>query len=326
MKLSLPLAHSVCVGTSHRIRRVAILGALILAASCLAVAQEATIVGTVTDPSGAAVPGVSITITDTDTTVTVHATSNDVGEYVAPHLQIGHYEVRANGTGFKAMNQKGIVLQNGDRRRVDFLLQVGSTQETVTVEAAPITVQSDTSDISTVITGSQITQLQTNGRTMLQLLNLTPGATSMQSDFSPPTSMGADQSVSFNGNRVAHTLYTIDSAEASDRGGSGTIVQPSLDALSEFRVQTSNYSSEYGLESGATVSTVIRSGTKQLHASAWWFGRNDFLNARNYFNPRVNGTGSLNKVAELRFNLWGFNVGGPVQFKKSSSPKTFFFY
>ena len=249
------------------------LAGLMLAGSFSAHAQEATLVGTVTDPSGAAVPNVTITITDTDTTATTHFTTNDVGEYVAPHLEIGHYEVRAQGSGFKVVNQHGIVLQNGDRRRVDFQLQMGSAQETVTVEATPIAVQSDTNDVSTVITGNQITQLQTNGRTLLQLVDLVPGASSMQADFSPPTSMGADQSVSFNGNRIAHTLYMVDNAEAADRGGSGPIVQPSLDALSEFRVQTSNYSAEYGLESGATVSTVIKSGTKSFHAAAWWFGR-----------------------------------------------------
>lgn len=298
----------------------------IVLASLLMVAQEATIVGSVSDPSGAAVPNVSITITDTDTTLASHFTTNEAGEYVAPHLQTGHYQIRAQGAGFKVVDQKGIVLQNGDRRRVDFQLQIGSTQETVVVEATPIAVQSETNDVSTVITGSQITQLQTNGRTLLQLVNLTPGASSTQADFSPPTSMGADQSVSFNGNRIAHTLYMIDNAETADRGGSGSIVMPSLDALSEFRIQTSNYSAEYGLASGATVSSVIRAGTKRLHASAWWFGRNDYLDARNYFNPHENGTGTLNKVAELRFNLWGFNVGGPVQFKHSDNPKTFFFY
>ena len=95
---------------------------------------------------------------------------------------------------------------------------------------------------------------------------------------------------------------------------------PSIDALSEFRVMTSNYSSEYGLVSGATITTAVKGGTDKLHASAWWFGRNDALDARGWFNP------SPEKVQELRFNLWGFNVGGPVEFKKTSNPKTFFFY
>jgi Carboxypeptidase regulatory-like domain len=308
------------------LRSLALASILLFLGSLVAFGQEATIVGTVTDPSGAAVPNVSVTITDTDTTLASHFTTNEAGEYVAPHLQIGHYQLRAQGSGFKVVDQKGIVLQNGDRRRVDIQLQVGSTQETVVVEATPIAVQSDSNDISTVITGTQITQLQTNGRSLYELVNLTPGATSMQGDFSAPTSMGADGAVSFNGNREAHDLYMIDNAETEDRGGSGSIVMPSLDSLSEFRIQTSNYSAEYGLTSGATISSVVKSGTKQLHASAWWFGRNDDLDARNYVNPRENANGTLNPVAELRYNLWGFNVGGPVEFKHSDNPKTFFFY
>ncbi|MBV9183249.1 MAG: TonB-dependent receptor, partial [Acidobacteria bacterium] len=206
-------------------------------------------------------------------------------------------------------------------------MQLGSTQETVTVEAAPVTVQSDTNEISSVITGTQITQLESNGRSLYSLVNLTPGVVSNQVDFQIPTPMGGDQNLSFNGQRIAHTLYMIDGAEAADRGGSGAIVMPSQDSLAEFRVLSSNYSSEYGLVSGSTVSTVIKSGTSQLHSSAWWFGRNDFLDARPYFTPRQNASGTLNPIPELRFNLWGFNVGGPVTLHPHGSQhKTFFFY
>jgi hypothetical protein len=188
------------------------------------------------------------------------------------------------------------------------------------VEAAPNTVQADTNEISTVINGTQLTQLETNGRSLYSLVNLVPGASSMQGDFQTPTPMGGDQRVSFNGARIAHALYMVDGGEAADRGGSGAIVMPSLDSLSEFRVLSSNYSAEYGLVSGATITTAVKSGTDKIHSSAWWFGRNDALDARNFFNP----TGKA--VTELRFNLWGFNIGGPVKFHKDSNPKTFFFF
>lgn len=304
-----------------------LVSAFVLLGAFQALAQEATIVGTVTDPSGAAVPNVSVTITNTDTGLVTQLTTNDVGQYVAPKLHIGHYEIVAKGSGFKVEQQKGVVLQVGDRRRVDFALQMGGAQETVTVEAAPIAVQADTNEISTVITGRQITQLESNGRSLYSLANLTPGATSNQVDFQIPTPMGGDSNISFNGQRVAHTLYMVDGSEAADRGGNGSIVMPSEDSLAEFRILSSNYSAEYGLSSGSTVTTVIKSGTNQLHASTWWFGRNDYLNARNYFNPRENANGSLNKVSELRFNLWGFNVGGPVTLHPHGSDhKTFFFY
>jgi hypothetical protein len=308
------------------------LAGLILAGSLSALAQEATIVGTVTDPSGAAVANVNITIVNTDTSVITTSTTNEVGQYVVPHLAIGHYTVKAQGANFKIGEEKGIVLAVADRRRVDFQLQIGSGQETITVEATPVAVQSDSNEVSTLITGTQLSQLASNGRSLYSLVDLTPGASSMQVDFQNPTPMGGDSNVSFNGQRTMHSLYMVDGAEADDRGGAqGSIVIPSQDALAEFRIMTSNYSAEYGLTSGATVSTVVKSGTNKLHASTWWFGRNDFLNARNYFNPRdkYDASGNvvgLNKVNELRFNLWGFNVEGPVTFHHNDNPKTFFFY
>ena len=295
---------------------------VLLALSLLAAAQEATVVGTVTDQSGAAIPGVAIVITNTDTNLVSRFKTNDGGQYVAPDLRIGHYTVRAEAKGFKTAEEDNIVLQIADRRRVDFQLLVGAATEVMTVEgqSAPVAVQTDSNDISTVITGAQITQLETNGRSLYELANLVPGASSAQVDFQTPTPMGGDQTISFNGQRISHSLYLIDGGEAADRGGSGAVVMPSIDSLSEFRVMTSNYSAEYGLVSGATISTAVKAGTDKLHASAWYFGRNDDLDARGWFNP------SPQKIQELRFDLWGFNVGGPVKFTKGGTPKTFFFY
>jgi len=289
-------------------------------------AQEATILGTVTDHSGAVVPGVTITVTNTKTGQSRALTTNDAGQYVASALVIGTYDVKAESKGFATATTAGVVLNVGDRDRIDFSLKVGGGQESVTVEANAIAIKTDTGEVSSVITGEQITQLETNGRSLYSLVNLTPGASSLQADFQVPTPMGGDQNVAFNGQRVAHNLYVIDGAEAADRGGSGSIVMPSIDALAEFQQLTSNYSAEYGLSSAATVTTVLKSGTKQLHASGWWFDRNDFFNARNYFNPRYNANGTQNAMPKLRFNLWGFNVGGPVEFKRGGNPKTFFFY
>ena len=101
---------------------------------------------------------------------------------------------------------------------------------------------------------------------------------------------------------------------------------PSIDAIAEFKQLTSNYSAEYGLSSSATVTSVVKSGTRSLHASAWWFRRNDAFNARIFFQPRFNANGSENKMPKLRFNTYGFNAGGPVAFKHTDNPKTFFFY
>ena len=299
----------------------ALLATFLLSSLLPVFAQEATVVGTVSDPSGSVVPNVKIVATNNDTGLKTVITSNGAGEYVLPDLHIGHYNISAQATGFKATERKDVVLNVGDRTRVDFQMQVGATSERVTVEADAAHVQSDTSEISDVVTGQQITQLATNGRSVFDLEALTPGASSVQSDFQVPTSAGGDFMVSFNGQRASHNLWVIDGGEAADRGGGGgSDVLPSMDAIAEFRTMTSNYSAEYGLSSAGTMTMAIKSGTKQLHATAYYFGRNDALDARNYFNP------APNRVAELRFHDWGFNVGGPVEFKHSENPKTFFFY
>jgi Carboxypeptidase regulatory-like domain len=301
-------------------RLTVLLAAFFVIFAAHAFAQEATIVGTVTDPSGAAVPNATITVTNVETGQVRNLTSSSDGQYVAPDLHIGRYTVRAQGAGFKVVEQKDVVLNVNDRARVDFKLQVGSTTEQITVEAAAIAVQADNGELSDVITGQQLSQLSTNGRSMYSLISLTPGASSGQGDFQIPTPVGGDANVSFNGMRESHNLYLLDGGESDDRGGAGgSDVMPSMDAIAEFREMTSNYSAEFGLSSSATMTAVIKSGTKKIHASAWEFLRNNALDARNYFNP------APQKVAELRFNTYGFNVGGPVDFWKSDH-KTFFFY
>jgi hypothetical protein len=295
-----------------------IVAAFLLVLGTQALAQEATIVGTVTDPSGAAVTTATITITNNDTGVERTLPSNSDGQYVAPDLHIGHYTVRATAAGFKVAEQKGITLNVGDRTRIDFKLQVGSAQEQVTVEANAVAVQTDSGEVSNVITGQQITQLATNGRSLYELFALAPGAVSLQSSMIGFTPVSGDANVSINGERAGHNLQLIDGGENLDRGGSSGSVMPSIDSLAEFRNMTSNYSAEYGLASASQISTVIKSGTKEYHGEAWEFFRNDALNARNYFNPYPN------QVAELRYNIFGFNFGGQVPIAKSHP--TFFFY
>jgi hypothetical protein len=282
-------------------------------------AQEATILGTITDPTGAAVPNVKVTLTNTDTGIATTVTSSDDGQYVAPDIHIGFYIVRAQATGFKVGEQKSIKLQVGDRTRVDFKLEIGSTQETITVEANAAIVQTDSGEVSSLVTSKQVSDLPTNGRTLYNLYALTAGAVSLQGDNISPTAVSGDNNVSINGQRIGHNLLLLDGGENLDRGGSQASVAPSLESIGEFRMNTSNYGAEYGMAGAATITEVVKSGTKQFHASAWWFGRNDALDARNYFNP------APAKVAELRYNLFGFNGGGPVDFWKNEH-KTFFFY
>ncbi len=299
--------------------RVAVLFAacfIILAVPALA--QEATVVGTVTDPSGAAVPNATIVLTNTETGVARTLPSSSDGQYVAPDLAIGRYTVHVTAAGFKAAEQKNLVLSVGDRTRIDFKLEVGSAQEQVTVEANAVAVQTDSGEVSNVINGQQVTQLATNGRSLYELFALAPGASSIQTSRVGFTPVSADSNVSINGQRAGHNLQLIDGGENLDRGGSSGSVMPSLDSIAEFRNMTSNYSAEYGLASAATITSVIKSGTKQFHAQAWEIFRNDALDARNYFNP------SPQKVAELRYNIYGFNLGGKIP--GMNNHPTFFFY
>jgi Carboxypeptidase regulatory-like domain len=301
---------------------------LLLAFSFTAPAQTGTggtLLGTVTDPSGAVMPNVGITITNTDTSQATHLTTNQGGEYLAADLPIGHYVVRAEASGFKASEQKNITLNVGARTRADLKLEVGNTQQSVTVEATAVAVQSESGEVSDVITGQQVSQLATNGRSIYSLATLTAGASSNMADFQNPVPVGGDSNVSFNGLRVSHNLYMVDGGEDYDRGGSGNIsIMPSVDSIAEFRQLTSNYSAEFGLSSGATMTMVFKSGTKDFHAGAWEFFRNDALDANTYF---FNAAG--NKPPELRFNTYGFNIGGPVFIPKvynKDRDKTFFFY
>src|SRR6202035_2339234 len=175
-------------------------------------AQQATIVGTVTDPSGAVVPNVAISITNTDTNSTRTFPPNDSGQYVAPDLQIGHYHVKATAVGFKAAEQKNIVLTVGDRVRVDFQMQMGAAQETVTVEANAVHVQADSGEVSNLITDQQMSQIAVNGRSIYQLAQLTPGASSQINNF-VNTPVGGDSNVEFNGMRQNHNIYLLDGGE-----------------------------------------------------------------------------------------------------------------
>jgi len=306
-----------------RLRFLFVLLVALIGFSASTFAQQTTIVGTVTDPSGAVVPNVAVVITNIDTGLSRTYPTNDAGQYVAPDLQIGHYEVKASAAGFKAAEQKNIVLTVGDRVRVDFQMQMGAAQETVTVEANAVHVQADSGEVSNLITDQQMTQIAVNGRSIYQLAALTPGASSQINGY-VNTPVGGDASVEFNGMRQNHNIYLLDGGEDDDRGGAGGMsIAPSTDAVAEFRALTSNYSADYGLSSAGTMTMVLKSGSSQLHASAWEFNRNDAFDARNFFFP------APNKIQELRLNVYGFNVGGPVTFGHLYNPdkkRTFFFY
>jgi hypothetical protein len=322
--MNLPLCSSkniVFVAKHFRLRFLFVLLVALIGFSASTFAQQTTIVGTVTDPSGAAVANVAITVTNVDTGGIRTIPTNDSGQYTAVDLQIGHYVVKAEAKGFKVAEQKDIVVTIGARIRVDFQMQLGASQETVTVEANAVQVQADSGERSNLITDQQMAQISVNGRSIYQLAALTPGASSQFGNGAyVNTPVGGDASVEFNGMRQNHNIYLLDGGEDDDRGGAGGMsIAPSSDAIAEFRALTSNYSADYGLSSAGTMTMVLKSGTSQYHASAWEFNRNNWFDAQNFF---VRNTA-------LRLNVYGFNVGGPVSFGHLYNPdkkRTFFFY
>ena len=194
------------------------------------------------------IPNVEVTIANRDTQVSHTFRTNDAGQYVAPDLPIGNYDLKAAASGFRVEETKGVVLNVNDRIRVNFQLKLGTAAETISVESNPISVQTDSSEQSSLINGTQISQLSTNGRSIYTYVTLTTGASNLMPDFQISTPTGAMGGISFNGNRPGHNLYLLDGGENSDRGGAGSSsVMPSIDAIAETQTLTSNYSADYGL-------------------------------------------------------------------------------
>ena len=224
---------------------------LFVMASAAAFAQTATVLGTVTDPTGSVVPGATITITNTGTNAKRVLQTNSAGSYIAPELQIGPYSVRAEAAGFKAYARTGITLDSNDTVRVDAVLEVGQVSESVTVAADVIKVESDSAEVSDLISGAQVADLAINGRHMAALAILTPGASSDLPDLNLPVSVAGSTNISFNGQREEHNVWMIDGGENYDRGCGGCVtMMPSVDAISEFKTLTSNAPGDFGIGSG----------------------------------------------------------------------------
>lgn len=305
--------------------RVILLVCILLGAfASQALAQEATIVGSVTDQTGLAIPNATVTIVNSDTGQSQVTSSNSLGQFVVPALHIGSYSIKAEAKGFRTWTQSGLALRVGDRSRVDIQMQLGDVSERVTVEANAVQVQAETSELSDVVTGTQVLDLATNGHNFVTLAALMPGASSGVSGFQFPAANSTNFNISFNGQNPDHNVWMIDGGEDYDRGSGGKFsIMPSTEALAEFRTLSSNYSSDYGLSSGAMLTMVLKSGTSGLHGGLWEFVRNQDFDANDFISNR-------NGVAKpiLKYNVYGFNLGGPVVIGKynKSRDKTFFFY
>ena len=293
--------------------------------------QNSEISGTVTDQTGAVVPGATLTLTQAETGFTYNSVSNATGGFTFPGLNIGTYNLKVTAKGFQTYTASGLTLNVSQHLAFDAKLTIGAETQQVTVTADALQVQADSNEVSTLISGEQITELATENRNFTALAALGLGVSSNLPDNNTPTSVASSAAISVNGLRQSHNIWLIDGGEADDRGGAGGMdVMPSMDAIAQFEVLASNYPPDYGISSGATMSLALKSGTQKFHGEAWDFIRNDALDANYYFNKYNRGDSSnFSPVAKLRQNIFGFNVGGPIfipHVYNEQKQKTFFFY
>ncbi len=266
--------------------------------------------GMVKDPSGAVVPAAQVTATlpGTDTTRTVGADKDGVFEIV--ELPVGHYQVTIDASGFKKFVVKDVAVDIGHVALVNATLQVGGATETVTVEANAVQVETTSTQIGAVMNDQSIRELPLSTRNTYQLLQLQPG---VQSQLGSDLFYGSNNPgvVSVNGGRGRSNNYMVNGGDANDIFVNAPGIQPSPDAIEEFRVITNTFDAEYGRNSGSIVNVVTKSGTNEVHGDVYEFLRNNALNDRGYFDP---------SVADYHQNQFGGTLGGPIK-----KDKTFIF-
>jgi hypothetical protein len=301
------------------IRTAATFAIILLALGAPASAQidTASIVGTITDQSGAVLPGVTVTATQSATQVVATAVTNERGQYQFPNLKVGRYSVSAELPGFRRAVQSEVALSVQARAEVNFQLTVGELSEEVVVTAESALLQTQSADIGNVVDERQVRDLPLLGRRYSELAYLTPGVVQAPLGL---TSRGEDTFFNANGNFATWNNYTLDGADNNSfstnlQERSAQVVQPPVDALQEFKVQTRTYSAEFGKAAGAVINASIKQGTNSFSGSAYEFFRDEAFNANTWDNNRAGRPkGKFNQ------HIAGFTFGGPVV-----RSKTFFF-
>ncbi len=293
----------------------ALLFLLAVPAALMAQFETATVLGYVRDSSGAVVPGASVTLTDEQTKTSVTVQSNAQGSYEFPDVKIGQYQVTAKAAGFDVSTTEGFTVTVNARQRVDLKLKVGSNTETVTVDAAAAVLDTDSSERGQVIGRREVENLPLNGREYADLAALVPGV--RRNVLENTTDSSRDASFDVNGQRSEFNNFLLDGVDnnaygTSNQGFSNQAIPASPDAISEFRVETDNYSAEYGRSAGAVINVSIRSGTNHVHGSAYDYLRNTIFNAVGpFYAPTDPLTGSQQKPILIR-NQFGGTLGGPI--------------
>jgi hypothetical protein len=285
--------------------------------------ENGSLVGTIHDVTGAAVPGVSVTITNTATGVALAVKTNESGDYEVPSLRAGVYNISANAAGYANAVAKDISISIGSRLRIDLTLKVGSTQTTVEVSGVALQLETETSQRGQTITGFQTQALPLVSRNYSDLVNYVVGAHGAPADATTTsvTSFTRAGSFNVNGQRSMFNDYLMDGMDnnsygESNQGFDNQIIAPPPDSVSQFEVVTNNESAEYGRSSGATVNVATKSGGNQFHTTLYEFVRNTDLNAFGYIKPisinAITGTPYPFFKPVFNRNQFGANFGGPI--------------
>ena len=278
----------------------------------------ATLGGTIRDSSSALVPNATVAVTNTGTQVTVKTQTSGAGQFTVSNLPPGPYTAIVDAPGFKRLVRSGITLNVDQTAQLDLVLEVGSTTETIKVTSAEPLLETQTSDVGQVISNKSIESLPLNQRNPFSLILLVPGVTgTVGSSFT-----GLQFNV--NGGRAGSTDILLDSVPAAPPSDNFNVLSifPSVDATQEFKVQTNNFSTQFGNSSGGIINIVYKSGTNSLHGSVYDFLRNSYLDANNFFANRYGFP-----LPSFKRNQFGFSLGGPVYIPKlyHGRNKTLFF-
>jgi hypothetical protein len=311
---------------SSRTMLVCEVAALILMLGPLGLAQVDTgaVLGTVRDQSGAVVPGARVTLTNEGTAFATSTTAREDGTYIFTPVRIGTYTLTAEFQGFQRVTRVHVTVDVQQQVSVDFTLVPGAVTQTVEVSAAPPLLQAQNASVGQVVASKDINELPLNGRNYVFLAQLSAGVTFGQEDVRGENAHGR---FTANGTRPTQNNYILDGLDnntqiISIQNGKDFGVLPPIDAIAEFKVQTNNYSAEFGRGAGAVMNATMKSGVNRLHGSAWEFLRNDKLDAADFFLNAAN-----KPIGKFRQNQFGFTLGGPIVLPSvyNGKNKTFFF-
>ncbi len=278
-----------------------------------------TILGTVTDNSGAVLPGVVVKVVNLEQGLQRQLTTNEQGDYIFPELPLGSYRLTAQAKAFETIVREGIELHVQDKLRVDLSMKVGNMAETVTVTGTATLVRTEDATQANVLNNKSIVELPLNTRNFSQLALTMPGVVPGIPGSTLGSTLGAALGVGANGQREFNNAWNLDGANMNIGFYSWNSFNPSIDAIQEFTIQTALYSAEFGFQSGGNINIAIKSGTNQAHGTLYEFFQNNDMNGRNFF---------ATSIPELRQNQFGGTFGGPVYIPKvyNGKDRTFFFF